>query len=173
MHSSLSSAKTLLHMLARISFYNFPSFKEKAPHSGDSGQSSTFSHSAGSHSSCFHICWLPGTLSSCHGGTSLHKPCQNFLRNFLREKDHMESWIMCVCVCVLVTQLCLILWAPMDCSPPGSSVHGSLQARILEWAAIPFSSGSSRPKDWTWVSCIAGRFFTVSALPTSHMAQWS
>ena len=91
MHSSLSSTKTLLHVLARISFYNFPSFKEKAPHSGDSGQSSTFSRSAGSHSSCFHICWLPGTLCSCHGGTSLHKPCQNFLRNFLREKDHMES----------------------------------------------------------------------------------
>ena len=44
---------------------------------------------------------------------------------------------------------------PMDCSPPGSSVHGLLQARILEWLAIPFSRGSSRPRDWTWVSCIA------------------
>ena len=40
---------------------------------------------------------------------------------------------------VLVTQLCLTLCGPMDCSPPGSSVHGILQARILEWAAIPFS----------------------------------
>ena len=46
-------------------------------------------------------------------------------------------------------------------SPPGSSVHGILQARILEWVAIPFSRGSSQPRDQTWVSCIAGRFFTV------------
>ena len=51
----------------------------------------------------------------------------------------------------------------MDCSLPGSSVHGILQARILEWVAMPFSRGSSRSKDWTWVSCIAGRFFTIWA----------
>ena len=44
---------------------------------------------------------------------------------------------------VFVTQLCLTLFDPMDCSPPGSSVHGILQARILEWVAIPFSRGSS------------------------------
>ena len=43
----------------------------------------------------------------------------------------------------LVTKLCLTLCDPMDCSPPGSSVHGILQARILEWVAIPFSRGSS------------------------------
>ena len=49
---------------------------------------------------------------------------------------------------------------PMDCSLPGSSVHGILQARILEWVAISFSRGSSRPKNQTWVSCIAGRYFT-------------
>ena len=50
---------------------------------------------------------------------------------------------------------------PMDCSPPGSSVHGVSQARILEWVAIPLSRGSSQPGDQTWVSCIAGRFFTI------------
>ena len=50
---------------------------------------------------------------------------------------------------------------PMDCSPPGSSVHGILQARILEWVAIPFSRGPSRPRDQIQVSRIAGRFFTV------------
>ena len=44
---------------------------------------------------------------------------------------------------VLAAQYCLTLCDPMDCSPPGSSVHGSLQARILEWVAIPFSRGSS------------------------------
>ena len=49
---------------------------------------------------------------------------------------------------------------PHNCSPPGSSVHGILQARILEWVAIPFSRGSSQPRDRTWVACIAGRFFT-------------
>jgi len=55
----------------------------------------------------------------------------------------------------------MTLCDPMDCSPPGSSVHGLLQARILEWVAIPFSTGSSQPRDQTQVSCIAGRFFTT------------
>ena len=50
---------------------------------------------------------------------------------------------------------------PVDCSPPGSSVHGILQARTLEWVTIPFSRGFSRPRDRTWVSCIVGRFFTT------------
>ena len=49
---------------------------------------------------------------------------------------------------------------PMDWSPPGSSVHGILQARILEWVAISFSRGYSRPRDRTHVPCIAGSFFT-------------
>ena len=48
----------------------------------------------------------------------------------------------------------------MDCSPPGSSVHGIFQERTLEWIAISFSRGSSRLRNWIWVSCIAGRFFT-------------
>ena len=52
----------------------------------------------------------------------------------------------------LVTQLCLSLCDPMDCSPPDSSVHGILQARTLEWVAIPFSRESSPPRDWTLVS---------------------
>ena len=46
------------------------------------------------------------------------------------------------------------------CNPLGSSVHGTLQARILEWVAIPFSRGSPRPRNWTQVSHIAGKFFT-------------
>ena len=48
-----------------------------------------------------------------------------------------------------------------DCSPPGSSVHGILQARILEWVATPSSRGSSQPRDPTHISCTAGRFFTT------------
>ena len=52
---------------------------------------------------------------------------------------------------------------PVDCSPPGSSVHGILQARVLEWAAISFSRGSSLSRDRNQVSCIAGRHFTLLA----------
>ena len=51
----------------------------------------------------------------------------------------------------------------MDCSPAGSSVHGILQTRILEWVAMPFSRGFSQLRDWTWVSFTTGRFFTVWA----------
>ena len=54
-----------------------------------------------------------------------------------------------------VAQSCPTLCDPMDCSPPGFSVHGIFQARILEWVAIPFSRGSSRPRDRTWVSYTA------------------
>ena len=64
---------------------------------------------------------------------------------------------------VLITQLCPTLCDPMDCSQPGSSVHGILQARILEWVGIPFSRGSSQPRGGTQVSYIAGRFFTIWA----------
>ena len=58
---------------------------------------------------------------------------------------------------------------PMDCSLPGSFVHGILQARILEWVAISFSRGSSRPRYQTRVSCIAGRFFTIWAARKAHL----
>ena len=60
-----------------------------------------------------------------------------------------------------VTQSFPTLCDPMDCSPPGFSVHGIFQARVLEWVAISFSRGSSPPRDRTLVSCIAGRCFTV------------
>ena len=60
-----------------------------------------------------------------------------------------------------VTWSCLTLCHAMDCSLPGSSVHGILQARVLEWVAIAFSRGSSRPKDRTWVSHIPGRHFNL------------
>ena len=58
-------------------------------------------------------------------------------------------------------QSCSTLCDTVDCSPPSSSVHGILQARILEWVAISFSRGSSSPKDQTWVSCIAGRVLII------------
>ena len=65
---------------------------------------------------------------------------------------------------VLVTQSCPALLNPMDDSLPRSSVHGILQARILESVAIPFSRGSSWPRDQTQVSHIVDRFFTVWAI---------
>ena len=67
---------------------------------------------------------------------------------------HTLLTCVCVCVCyVLDTKSCSTLCDPMDCSLPGSSVHGILQARILEWVATPFSRGFSRTRDQTWVSC--------------------
>ena len=57
----------------------------------------------------------------------------------------------------------------MDHSPPGSSVHGVLQARILGSVVIPFSSGSSQSRDWTQVSCIAGRFLAIWATREAHI----
>ena len=68
------------------------------------------------------------------------------------------------CIRAKLLQLCLTLWDPRDCSMPGSSVHGVLQARILEWVAISFPRRSSRPRDQTRVSCRscnAGGFFTA------------
>ena len=61
--------------------------------------------------------------------------------------------------------MCPILCNPVDCSPPGSSVHGILQARILEWVAISFSRGCSQPRDQTQVSHIVGRYFLPSEPP--------
>ena len=69
------------------------------------------------------------------------------------------------CYCCLAAHLCPTLCDPMHCSPPGSSVHVISQARILEWVAISFSKGSSRPRDQTFISCI-GRCILY------HCATW-
>ena len=65
---------------------------------------------------------------------------------------------------------------PGDCSPPGTSVHGILQERILKWVTISSSRGSSHPRDWAWVprvSCIAGGFFTTNAIWEAHTAVYT
>ena len=67
---------------------------------------------------------------------------------------------MCCCCCLLLSSVWLFA-TPMDFSSPGSSAHGISQARILEWVAVSFSRGSSRPRNWTCISCIAGGFFTT------------
>ena len=71
-----------------------------------------------------------------------------------------------------VAQSCLTLCDPIDCSLPGSSVHGIFQAIILEWIAISFSRGSSQPRDRTQVSCIVDRHFTVLSFNTDPQ-KWS
>ena len=69
-------------------------------------------------------------------------------------------WAFCAVPC-LVAQLSPTPCDSTDCSPPVFSVHRILQARILEWVAMPSSRGSSQPREGTQVSCIAGGFFTV------------
>ena len=71
-------------------------------------------------------------------------------------------------MCAQSLKSCLTLWDPMDCSPPTSSVHGILQARILQWVAMSFSRGSSWPRGQTCISCITGGFFTVWATGRLH-----
>ena len=61
------------------------------------------------------------------------------------------------------------LWPGLDYSPPGSSVHGILQARILEWVAIPLSRGSSQPRDWNLGSHIAGKCFIIWVTREAHV----
>ena len=73
---------------------------------------------------------------------------------------------------MLVTQSWPTLWDLMDCSFPSSSVHGILQARILEWFASRFSRGSSQPRDQTCVFSIAGRFFTIWAIGEEKNHKW-
>ena len=72
-------------------------------------------------------------------------------REICRDRKHISE----------VTQSCLTLCDPMDCSLPGSSVHGIFQARVLEWVAVSFSRGSSQPRDQTRVYRTASRRFTV------------
>ena len=74
---------------------------------------------------------------------------------------------------LLVAQSCLTLRDPMDHSLPGFSVHGILKARILEWVAIPFSRGSSLPRDRTQVSCTACRFLPSEPSEKPQALYWA
>ena len=120
--------------------------------------------------------FLPEAFSFCQNNwyniksisISINKRDQNRLLGFrsggwLPPKEPQSLILPSIHAAVLAAQSCLTLYDPMDCSLPGSSVHGILQARILEWVVIPFSRGSSQPRNWTWVPCIAGRFFTIWA----------
>ena len=96
-------------------------------------------------------------LSAC-----LPVPCWKLVGPHLTRKLSFNiRSLFCLICCRQVTQSCPTLCDPVDCSPPGSSVHGILQAGILEWVAI---SSSRRPRDQTRVSCTAGGFFTAESL---------
>ena len=82
------------------------------------------------------------------------------LEYYIRTHIYYIHAPVCACVCVfLITQYCPALCNPVDCSPPSFSVRRILWGKILEWVAIPFSRGSSWPRDWTRVS----QFFIVWA----------
>ena len=102
-----------------------------------------------------------GQASFPWGGLDLHQLFVILLTyHFSPIYLFIQSFIY-ISMCVSVAQSCPTPCNPMDCSPPGSSVHGILQARTLEWVAIPFSRGSFWPRDRTWVSHTTGRFFTI------------
>ena len=84
----------------------------------------------------------------------MHRPKKSWYRKMVP----IDLLNTCLHTCPLI---CPTLCNPMDCSLPGSSVHGILQAITLKWVAMPFSRGSSWPRDWTCVSCTAARFFTT------------
>ena len=94
--------------------------------------------------------------------------------------SEFELLIICLFCCCLVSKSCLTLCDLMDCSLPGSSVHGIFQARILDWVAISFFNGSSQPRNQTLSYELAGRFFTTEApekppiiiLNQFHEAYW-
>ena len=105
--------------------------------------------------------WLPLV-----GPTSVLEMCGDYIHGNLLSC----MFKICMLYCILylhfwreVAQPCPLFCDPMDCSLPGSSIHGILQARIVEWAAISCSKGSSWPRDQTRVSDTAGRLLTVWA----------
>ena len=89
-------------------------------------------------------------------------PTHNIIpREELAQSSYKVWKIYNLPVYVLVAQSCLIPCDHMDCNSPSSSIHGIIQARILEWVTMSISRGSSQPKDWIQVSLIAGGFFTI------------
>ena len=101
--------------------------------------------------------WLRSDL--CFPHTHRNTPDTHSLRLPLPSLKDVLSWPYPKWKCWLPSRVT----PSMDCSLPGSSVHGILQARTLEWVTVSFYRGSSRCRDWTQVICIAGRFFTVWA----------
>ena len=98
--------------------------------------------------------WRPSEQFYDHGDKE-HTTLRQVGRKEKWSSQNLQDW--CACVHAKWLQSCPRPYDPMDCRLPGFSVHRSLQARILEWAAIPSSRGSSQPRDWTrlcYISCV-------------------
>ena len=106
-------------------------------------------------------CFVIPVTTSCASNTR-EIWCQPPDLHFFIEESESESE---------VAQSCPTLCDPMDCSLPGSSLHGILQTTVLEWVAISFSRGSSRPRDRTQVSWIPGRRFNLWATREAHFIE--
>ena len=91
------------------------------------------------------------TQVSCISRQTLYTESPGKPTIFYNCRPNTQSYSLCGC---LVAKSCVTLCNPMDCSLPGSSVHGISETRILEWVSISFSRGSSWPRDWTHISCI-------------------
>ena len=91
-----------------------------------------------------------------------------------KKKSPLSQYLYFMKVKMLVTQPCSTLWDAMDSSLPGSSIYGILQARILEWVAMPFSRESSQARDWTQVFCIAADSLQSEppGKPVSYFMSW-
>ena len=104
--------------------------------------------------SIFCLCWFKTLAASGGGGRSESDPHTARARRDWRKRHYCR--LVCCCFCS-VAKLCPTLCDPVNCSPPGSSVHGIFQARILKWVTIYFSRESSWPRNPTRVSCICRR----------------
>ena len=93
---------------------------------------------------------------------------QNIFFHVTKEKSNTCNLLFINTMKVEVSQSCLTLCNPMDCSPPGYSVRGILQSRILEWVTVSFSRGSSQPRDWSQVCRTAGEFITIWTSKEAH-----
>ena len=116
-----------------------------------------------------------GAARPYHGGTLCTELSLTFGR-YTRETVVSTAYLPFLMSCrVLVAQSCPTLCDPLDCSPPGSSVHGILQARTLEWAAISFSRVSSQHRDRTWVlkehKVFLKTFLQLAKRKSMHLAQ--
>ena len=109
------------------------------------------------------VAWSSSFFTVAHFGQNLPSPLLFHIYQSL-DLILMRFNLCKSCVGAKLLQSCPSLCNPMDCSPPGHSVHGILQARILEWVAMTSSRGPSWPRDWTFTSpALAGGFFTPSA----------
>ena len=112
--------------------------------------------------------WILTLTSEWYGVKLNFLKCWFVVMYFIRINLSSATIVLC-----LVAQSCLTLCNPMDCSPLAPLSMGILQAKILEWVAMPSSKESSQPRGWTQVSCITGGFFTDwatrGALPTTIM----